>query len=1277
MNISHFRLVMAAAIAAGLCFAAPAETLAIGRAISVSAVSCDESGGLKSVDLALEPGVPGMSDELYFAYGTADGGPSLDGWEHTVKVATFDEATNSSYRATNLPVGYGTAYLPFRFILVAKTLSAGYYCQRDKLVAHFDAIENKAFGAHDDGFDSWTDLSGHRTVTRNGYPVIGEKGISFTWNTSQYYAMNDAWQMCSEMGNAWTVEAVVTPAEGWKNNYSGICGYHDGAGRGVTMGQCSRDASTGKYNAGFFVSGSNAGKLPTQAAVAKIEVDSAYIGSMWTFSLLDSPTNFSFYTNGASHSGGEHTDPTDSTLATSQFCLGRGMGGNGRNFSGQIHSVRVYRGNLTPEEIAANRKLDEARFGDGDVTIISATAEEGSVWREVRIEDIPAQALPAEGACEPPIVVRGTRGSAVDVEIPATDYEVAYANNDEVGLATVTVTLCDSEPMVKSFVIGMADIPAEESYPKRTLADYYGESLFANFDAIENAGIGRHDATTTTWVNLQDSRVKATYQMAATPAWTENGVKLEWKTTQFFSIPAPFMSMFGTRWTVEALVTPGADYGNKYSGIFGNHGNSNKMGFGGWQTDGSESVGFGTYCPNPAGGADVGGSLSMAELKDGNPHLLSATMSVNDRRAYLDGVEKARNSNAAAERDLAVDHDPFFIGRGGANNQLERNFSGTIHAIRVYTNLLSAAAVARNWAVDRERFFGAPAKRLTIVDAKKSGSMLQLTLRRPEAVGTVSVECLWGAVYHGTDHACWQADCGVTTAGDVFADGNEDVVIAVPIQGNARYVRFESGSVWSPTLDLTKVREEEIKVTPPELGELTVENRAVLSATLRFSVLSAGTGASSCDVFMSVRRGTRPAETNLIFAAAAAGEKAYDLPLPNPGVDYEVAVFAVNDVTNAVASAGPVVIAAAAESVGSGIALLCPTNGLFAYYDAALPYGVNGVEEKRTFVNLAGGGYDFYYSVGGTFPSSIWTENGVEIRRSWSAIFQYDTSEFIKTIGSHGVWTIQTSFTPSARCYAGSGEYPGIFGGHSGSTGIVFGQFDSGSDSLYFGVSSYGQTVPRSDLPSDVRAVVTLTGSPTQYVFYKDGQQYGEAITPSETASTIPNPQKCAIGAAMANGGRAWDGYIDYVRIYTNALSAAEQTNLYQLDLIRQGKKDALDFKRLVNTGHGVRGKVALAFDTDRPLDLWVAYGSEYAGRDAAQWSYRRRLATFDPTASGKRVSFAVDGFTKDMGIRYVRFVLLPAGTAEERLTDLGAWCRSCYVPDMRYQPDGTLVFVR
>ena len=37
----------------------------------------------------------------------------------------------------------------------------------------------------------------------------------------------------------------------------------------------------------------------------------------------------------------------------------------------------------------------------------------------------------------------------------------------------------------------------------------------------------------------------------------------------------------------------------------------------------------------------------------------------------------------------------------------------------------------------------------------------------------------------------------------------------------------------------------------------------------------------------------------------------------------------------------------------------------------------------------------------------------------------------------------------------------------------------------------------------------------------------------------------------------------------------------------------------------------------------------------------------------------------------------LPAGTAEERLTDLGAWCPPCYVPDMRYQPDGTLLFVR
>ena len=225
MNISRIRLVLSAAIAAALGFAASAETLMIGRAISVSAVSCDESGELKSVDLELEPGVPGMSDELYFAYGTTDGGPSLDGWEHTVKVATFDEATNTSCRATNLPAGYGTAYLPFRFILVAKTLSAGYYRQRNKMVAHFDAIENKAFGAHDATIATWNDLSGRRTTTRTGTPSIGEKGIAFTWNVDQYYSVDNASQLYSDMGRVWTVETAVTPTAKWANNYSGICNY--------------------------------------------------------------------------------------------------------------------------------------------------------------------------------------------------------------------------------------------------------------------------------------------------------------------------------------------------------------------------------------------------------------------------------------------------------------------------------------------------------------------------------------------------------------------------------------------------------------------------------------------------------------------------------------------------------------------------------------------------------------------------------------------------------------------------------------------------------------------------------------------------------------------------------------------------------------------------------------------------------------------------------------------------------------------------------------------
>ena len=871
MNISRIRLVLSAAIAAALGFAASAETLAIGRAISVSAVSCDESGELKSVDLELEPGVPGMSDELYFAYGLTDGGPSLEGWEHTVKVATFDEATNTSCRATNLPAGYGTAYVPFRFILVAKTLSAGYYRQRNKMVAHFDAIENKAFGAHDATITTWNDLTGKRGVVRVGTPSIGEKGIAFTWNVDQYYSVNNASQLYSDMGKVWTVETAVTPTAKWANNYSGICGCHDSGGRGVTMGQSSKNASTGKYNASFFVSGKINDKSPTKSAKGSIDDVASYAGQMLTFSLLDSTTNYSFHANGILGNSGEHTDPTDSTLAISAFLIGRGFPAGERNFDGQIHSVRIYNCNLTAEEIAINRKLDEARFGAGDITVVSSTPDEGSVWREVTIDRIPAQVLPQTGRCEPAVVVWGTRGARR--QIPATDYEVAYSDNDKVGLATVTVTLPGVAPVVREFAIGTESVPADEDFSLGGSEAYDNGSLFAQFDAIDNAGYGQHSDTTRTWVNLKNSSYNGTYQLATVPAWTTNGVALACNTKQYFSIGSSFLSRLGARWTVEALVTAGADYGKNYSGIFGNHGVNDKMGLVFGQSGSAGNCSFNTYQPNVTpGSADAGSGIAVSRIKDGQPHLISLALSTDDRRLYLDGELVSQQSTVVGANLVSPNIDPCYIGRAYADDG--RNFSGVIHAVRVYTDLLSAEEVVWNRAADGVRFFG---WKLAVVGAKKSGSNLQLTLRRPSVAGDASVECHWGTLYYAADAAAWESDGGITTSAASFGSGSDEVVITQSIPAGMRFVRFRSNGVWAPTIDLTTVEEEEIVITPPEFGELTAKRTDPYAAVVDFTLASVGSGAASCDIYSVVSRDGRPAETNQIYASTAASAKSFPL----------------------------------------------------------------------------------------------------------------------------------------------------------------------------------------------------------------------------------------------------------------------------------------------------------------------------------------------------------------------------------------------------------------
>ena len=87
-----------------------------------------------------------------------------------------------------------------------------------------------------------------------------------------------------------------------------------------------------------------------------------------------------------------------------------------------------------------------------------------------------------------------------------------------VGLAGIIATGKAPAAVVRSLLGNRASFTDNKEIP--TCADYIQDGLIGMWDGIENKGYGRHDATTSTWVDLSGNQRDAT--LSGTYSWGKN-----------------------------------------------------------------------------------------------------------------------------------------------------------------------------------------------------------------------------------------------------------------------------------------------------------------------------------------------------------------------------------------------------------------------------------------------------------------------------------------------------------------------------------------------------------------------------------------------------------------------------------------------------------------------------------------------------------------------------------------------------------------------------------
>ena len=378
-----------------------------------------------------------------------------------------------------------------------------------------------------------------------------------------------------------------------------------------------------------------------------------------------------------------------------------------RQAYGSFSAVRIYNRALTADEVAANYALDQIRFVTGipvtnaviATTVAGATGAEG------------VGAFAVNGShvfTAPPSVRVGSTTYACSGYTLQTWENGAWSSPvTEAGFA---VTVSESEKVRITWQWAEANGTLDGSYVTDGLVLWY--------DGVWNVGVGVHDSSATVWRDLSVSGNDAalftngvtTY---GTAGWTDNAFAF-YRNAWFETMAG---QSFGDTFTIQTVgsfsqSTPSlCNWPMLFYGSAGGLATLQMY----WNNSADSKRVF--LLADRFTGAS-GGNASGRPYSTWAGRYLTAVLEKNasgGRDAWMfEGIEYptehpgyvaggTSSSDFSSETKWAVGSIPSTVDEGERSARL---YTGTIHAVRVYSRKLSPAEIAQNRAMDEARFFG-------------------------------------------------------------------------------------------------------------------------------------------------------------------------------------------------------------------------------------------------------------------------------------------------------------------------------------------------------------------------------------------------------------------------------------------------------------------------------------------------------------------------------------------------------------------------------------------
>ncbi len=578
-------------------------------------------------------------------------------------------------------------------------LTAFSYIQKG-LAACYDGIENAGAGVHDPNATTWSDLTGHGN---NGTVASG-----ITWAANGWVSTGNA-PLPILLGPG---IAAVTGSKHFTMEFTGT---RSTTARGALFGQYAT-----KYGLNFeYATSSYVLRLYfNQCLQSDVILDQSTTsattfgnGESATLALTTAPTERGIWKNAALGTFSNTARSADEIVnrnTTCNSCIGGDFrGGSGLPFIGTCNAFRLYNRVLTADELAVNTAVDAVRFRGANPATLTLPAGWSFDAQTNLLKTVTVSALGSgtvqlgDGAAAATVttnVVQDAPATTLTITaVPSAGYAFRAWGGDTDAItsengAEATVTCI--EP-ITIYAVFSPDTPPATSTADY---DYVTNGLVVWYDGADNAGVGVHNGTTSTWTDLSGNNRDAT--LDANLSWVANG----W-VNNANCYPVALGSAANTAvasainantFTVEFMARPTRT--TTRENYFASY---NTGGLGIEHNSSSKTLGQIRLWFN--GNPDYDTSVMQSA---GEAAVFTVVSSPTTQKLYKNGELAFTGTRTIADNKMLTTAT-YYIGNDASRPG--NAFKGTFHSFRVYNRQLTAEEVAQNAAADRARFLEAGA----------------------------------------------------------------------------------------------------------------------------------------------------------------------------------------------------------------------------------------------------------------------------------------------------------------------------------------------------------------------------------------------------------------------------------------------------------------------------------------------------------------------------------------------------------------------------------------